>query len=346
MTHKLAFIGFGVVGSGFAEIIRDKKEQLKSQSDLDVEIVAVSDLKMGSIYHPDGLNLDDLLDAVGEHGNLKKYPETSGLIRGWDSMQTIRETNADTIVEVTPTNTETGQPAIDHTLEAFNHKKNLITTNKGPVAFKYRELAKLAGENGVSWGFEGTVMSGTPTLRMAENSLTGNTINEISGILNGTTNYILTKMEEGMTYDDALKEAQQLGYAEADPSSDVEGDDILYKVVILANVTMGLELDKDEVDVQGMTDATADDVEEAKAENKRWKMVARIKNQNGEARASVKPEKLSFDDPLSSVMGPTNAINYDCDLAGPITVTGAGAGKVETGFSLLTDLININKTLK
>ncbi|WP_163527292.1 homoserine dehydrogenase [Halobacillus ihumii] len=344
MTHKLAFVGFGVVGSGLAEILLDKQDMLANQVGLDAEIVAISDLNLGSIYHPEGLNLQTLLDVVNEDNSLENYPEHPGLIRGWDSLQTIRETNADTIVEVTPTDVETGQPAIDHCREAFKNKKNLITTNKGPVALQYKELSSLAEENGVGWGFEGTVMSGTPTLRMPAVSLSGNNIREIRGILNGTTNFILSKMEEDMTYDDALAQAQDHGYAEADPTSDVEGHDILYKVVILANVVMDVPLVKDEVECQGMTDLTAEDIEEAKSEGKRWKLLARITQQDGKVQASVKPEKLSLDESLASVMGAANAITYECDLSGPVTVTGAGAGRIETGFSLLTDLININQT--
>ncbi|HEU5140143.1 MAG TPA: homoserine dehydrogenase [Bacillales bacterium] len=342
MAHNLAFIGFGGVGRGLAEIILEKQELLTNEVGLDAKVVAVTDLNMGSVYHPKGLDLQTLLDVVNENGSLENYPDQSGLQRGWDSLQTIRETNADTIVEVTPTDVETGQPAIDHCREAFQSEKNLVTTNKGPVALKYRELSALATENGVQWGFEGTVMSGTPTLRMPAVSLSGNTINEISGILNGTTNFILSKMEEDMTYDDALAKAQELGYAEADPTSDVEGHDILYKVVILANVVLDEPLKKEEVECQGMSGLSAKDIEEAKSEGKRWKLLARITKQNGHVRASVKPEKLSLSEPLSSVMGATNAITYECDLSGPITVTGAGAGRIETGFSLLTDLININ----
>lgn len=344
MAHNLAFIGFGGVGQGLTEIIRDKQKILTNEVGLDAKVVAVSDLKLGSVYHPDGLKIQTLLDVIHNDGDLKNYPEQPGLISDWDSLKTIRETNADTIVEVTYTDVETGQPAIDHCREAFKNKKNVITTNKGPVALKYRELADLAKENGVQWGFEGTVMSGTPTLRMSSNSLSGNTINEISGILNGTTNYILSKMEEGMTYDNALSKAQEFGYAEADPTSDVEGYDVLYKVVILANVVLNTPLKIEEVECKGITEFSAEDIDEAKSEGKRWKLLARITNQDGKIQASVKPEKLSLKNPLSPVTGSTNAITYDCDLIGPVTVTGAGAGRIETGFSLLTDLININKT--
>ena len=226
MTHKLAFIGFGTVGQGLAEILRDKRESLKRDEDFEAEIVAVSDLMKGSIYHPNGLEIDKVLQVLGETGNLENYPAVPGLITGWDSFKTIRDTNADTIIEVSYTDVKTGQPAIGHCKTAFSSGKNIVMTNKGPVALAYRELADLAEKHNVHWEFEGTVMSGTPALRMPAAALAGNEINEVRGILNGTTNYILTKMEtEGITYEEALKEAQTLGYAEADPTSDVEGYD-------------------------------------------------------------------------------------------------------------------------
>jgi homoserine dehydrogenase len=341
LEHKLAFIGFGVVGQGFVEIIRDKKEQFKEEFGFDPTVVAVSDLMKGSLYDSDGLNIDTLLDMVQTTGKLEGYPSNPNLIRGWDSLKTIAETNADTIVEVSYTDVKTGQPAIDHCKAAFEHKKNVIMTNKGPVALAYYELTELAKKNGVRWGFEGTVMSGTPALRMPLSTLSGNEISEVRGIFNGTTNYILTKMEESMTYEDALKKAQQLGYAEADPTSDVEGYDVLYKVVILANVVMNIPLTTDDIVCQGITKITLEDIENAKRQGKRWKLLARITKKGDSAEAVIQPEMVPFTDPLASIMGATNAITYTCDLSGDITLVGAGAGKKETGFSLLIDLINI-----
>jgi homoserine dehydrogenase len=341
LEHKLAFIGFGVVGQGFVEIIRDKKEQFKEEFGFDPTVVAVSDLMKGSLYDPNGLNIDTLLDVVQSTGRLEGYPSNPNLIRGWDSLKTIAESNADTIVEVSYTDVKTGQPAIDHCKAAFEHKKNVIMTNKGPVALAYHELSELAKQNGVRWGFEGTVMSGTPALRMPLTTLAGNEISEVRGIFNGTTNYILTKMEESMTYEDALKEAQQLGYAEADPTSDVEGYDVLYKVVILANVVMNIPLTTEDIVCQGITKLTLDDIENAKRQEKRWKLLARIVKEGDSAKAVIQPEMVPYSDPLASIMGATNAITYTCDLSGDITLVGAGAGKKETGFSLLIDLINI-----
>lgn len=344
MVHKLALIGFGVVGQGLVEILLNKQEKLQKEEGFEAVVVAISDLMKGSIYHPDGLHLETVLKVLKETGNIENYPDVPGIIKGWDSFKTIRETNADTIVEVSYTDVKTGQPAIDHCKAAFESGKNVIMTNKGPVALAYKELSQMAKKYGVYWGFEGTVMSGTPALRMPITSLAGNDITEIKGILNGTTNYILTKMEEeGWTYEEALREAQRLGYAEADPTSDVEGYDAKFKIVILANYVMNVPLSAEEVICKGITDITLDDIEEAKQQGKKWKLIAKVRKEQDKVIASVAPEKVDLTDPLASISGATNAVTYECDLLGPVTLVGAGAGKMETGFSLLIDLINIQR---
>ena len=341
MPHNIALIGFGTVGQGFTEILRDKGETLRQALNVEARVVAVSDLLKGAVYHPDGLDLAALLEVVKRTGKLDDYPDSPGLVRGWDSLKTIRESGADTIVEVSYTDIKTGQPAIDHCRAAFESGKNVVMSNKGPVALAYRELAALARANKVRWGFEGTVMSGTPALRMPLAALAGNDIREVRGIFNGTTNYILTKMEEGLDYGTALKQAQELGYAEADPTADVEGYDALGKVVILANVVMNLPLTKEEVACRGISHLSLADINQARAAGKRWKLIGRVRQEGGRAAASVGPEMIPLTDPLAGVMGATNAITYECDLAGPVTLVGAGAGRVETGFAILIDLINI-----
>lgn len=342
MVHKLAFIGFGVVGQGLAEILHQKKEALIRDEGFEAQIVAISDLMKGSIYQPDGLDIELVLKTLKETGKLEDYPQTTGLVKGWDSLKTIRESNADTIIEVSYTDVKTGQPAIDHCKSAFENGKNVVMTNKGPVALAYKELSEVAEQNGVFWGFEGTVMSGTPALRMPITTLAGNDITEIRGILNGTTNYILTKMEtEGITYEEALQEAQALGYAEADPTSDVEGYDARYKIVILSNYVMKAPLTVEEVSCKGISSITLEDIEEAKKEGKRWKLLAKVRKDGTQVIASIAPEKVELTDSLASVSGAINAITYETDLLGPVTLSGAGAGKSETGFSLLIDLITI-----
>lgn len=340
---KLAFIGFGGVGQALAKLLLEQKDQLQDKYQLSPTVVAVSDVIKGSVYHPEGLNIEQLLKVVTETGNVENYQAKEGLIKGWDSISTIKESNADMIVEVTYTDVKTGQPAIDHCRTAFEHKKSLVTTNKGPVAIKYKELAQLAKDNNVYWGFEGTVMSGTPALRMPMTSLAGNEINEIKGILNGTTNFMLTEMEKGFSYKAALQKAQKLGLAEADPTSDVEGYDVRYKAVILANYLMNTALLAEEIPCKGISDVTEEMIQAALAENKNWRLLARLKRENGKVKASIQPELLDSNDPLAGVTGATNAIVYECDLAGSIMLTGPGAGLIETGYSLLIDIIDYQR---
>jgi homoserine dehydrogenase len=189
-------------------------------------------------------------------------------------------------------------------------------------------------------------MSGTPTLSLATEALAGAEINSIEGILNGTTNYILTNMEAGRSYDDVLKEAQELGYAEADPTSDVEGWDALGKIVILANVLMGANLKVSGCNRVGITALTQNDIEQAKQEGKRWKLIASARKIDGEIEAGVAPQKLSLDDPLAGISGVTNAIKFTTDTLGQVTMVGPGAGRKQTGFSLLSDLLAIHRLRK
>ncbi|WP_347551513.1 homoserine dehydrogenase [Pseudalkalibacillus hwajinpoensis] len=325
MAHRIAFIGFGGVGQGLADIILDQGKELKEK---------------------EGLDLQKVFETIHSTGALNEYPESPGLIKGLDSLQTIKQTNADTIVEVTFTDVRTGQPAIDHCKAAFQSGKNVVTTNKGPIALAYRGLSKLAEEKGVFFGFEGTVMSGTPALRMPLTALAGNEITEIRGIFNGTSNYMLTRMEEGSSFDGALKEAQDNGFAEADPTNDIEGYDVRYKVVILANYVMGLQIMVEDVSCKGISHLTAQDMDAAKLNGERWKLIGTIKKENGNVKACVGPERIPLTDPLASITGAINAVTYTCNLAGPITLAGAGAGLKETGFSLLIDLIHFHRAKK
>ncbi|MBM7572591.1 homoserine dehydrogenase [Aquibacillus albus] len=343
MGLKVAFIGFGGVGQALAKLFKDQKVSLKDSYGLDPVVVAVSDVMKGSVYQPGGLDIEQLLKVVEDTGNVENYPDEPGIVKGWDSLETIKHSNADMIVEVTFTDVKTGQPAIDHIRTAFENKKSVVTTNKGPVALAYHELSSLAEKNGVFWGFEGTVMSGTPALRMPISTLAGNDIKEIKGILNGTTNYILTEMEKGKTYEDALEKAQELGYAEADPTSDVEGYDARYKAAILSSYLMNTPIPPQDIECKGISDMTVDKIEEAKENNKKWKLLARITKENGSVTATVKPELIDTENPLAGVSGATNAILYECDLSGPIMLTGAGAGLIETGYSLLIDIINFQR---
>jgi len=339
---KLMFVGFGNVGQGLVQILITRESELKKEFDLQFQVVAISDIRLGSIYNPDGLPLQALLSAAS-HGSFKNLPAVE---RDWPVETMLEKSGADTLVEVSFTNLQNGQPALSYIRQALKNGVHVVTTNKGPVALEYLSLQNLARENGARLGFEGTVMSGTPSLALGMKTLKAAGIQRIQGILNGTTNFILTKMETGASYVDALAEAQALGYAEADPSGDVEGFDASGKVVILSNLVMGASISMADVDRKGITHLTPDDIQAAQQAGKRWKLIGSIERRDGQIRASVQPIALPFAHPLSNVSGATNAITYSTELLGDVTLIGPGAGRLETGFALLSDLLSINGTIK
>lgn len=337
-TVHLALIGFGNVGQGFTQILRDKGDEYEGGFHIRFLIVAVNDLLRGSAYNPDGLDLATLLKVGAEAGNLSDLP---GVGNHWDALTTIARCNADVVVEISYTNLETGQPAIGHIRAALESGKHVVTSNKGPVALQYQELADLAHSRNLQIGVEGTVMSGTPALHLGRDLLAGAGVRRVQGILNGTTNYILTKMESGASYAEALAEAQRQGYAEADPTGDVEGYDAAGKVAILSALLMGAPLALNQIDRTGITGITSADIAKAQAEGQRWKLIGSLEKRPEGVVASVKPVRLPLSHPLSGISGATNAITYTTELLGDVTLIGPGAGRLETGYALVCDLLGI-----
>lgn len=333
---KIALIGFGVVGQGLLEILRDKAAELHAQYTFVPRVVAIATRSKGTLYHPDGLNIAQALAAISSE-SLAHYPDQAGLIRNWDSARIAAESNAEVLVECSPSNFQTAQPALDLCLAALKSDKHLVLANKGPVALHYTALMDAARQTKRQILFEGTVMAGTPSIALAQRALQGCTINAAAGILNGTTNYMLTQMETGMTYADALAEAQLKGYAEADPTADVDGWDAAGKALILANLLFGKQLSLEQMHVEGIRALTPEHIAAARAEGERWKLLVRITPEG----ASVAPTRLPISNPLANVAGSTNAITYSTDLLGDVTLIGAGAGRKETGYAILSDLLQI-----
>ncbi len=335
---KIALIGFGVVGQSFARVLSQKKQELLDNYGLDASIVAISGRSKGSLLVKEGIDLEKLVASFDESRTVESYPTG---IKGLDSMRTIKDSGADVVVEVTGTNLETGGAGLLHIREALGLGKHVITCNKGPPALAYNELKELANANGVKFRIESTVMAGTPAVNLGKETLAGNRILGFKGIINGTTNYILTKMEQGGDYDTALSEAQELGYAEADPAGDVEGWDAVGKVVILANTLMGAHLKPTDVEREGITGITPAMIEEAKGEGMRIKLIAQAFLADGEVKAKVSPERVSMTNPLANVNDTMNALTFTTDGLHDVTVIGRGAGGVETAHGIISDLIAI-----
>jgi len=336
MEYKIGLIGCGTVGQGLLEILSTRKEYLRDVFNFEPLLVAVTDKLKGSAIDPEGLDIPSLLDTLKNGGKIS--------LDSLEPLDMIEQVEADIIAEMTYTDIRTAEPATSYIKKALRTGKHVVTSNKGPAALHYRELADLAAKNRIHFRIEGTVMSGTPVFNLFEGGLAGNRVLEVRGILNGTTNFILSKMEdEGMDYAPALKLAQDAGYAEADPTADVEGHDALAKIVILSNVILGGDLKIDDVPCEGISKITREAVAAAKAEGFRYKLIARAKKENGRVTAGVSPVKLPLSDPLTGVMGARNALTVETDILGQVTIQGAGAGRLETGFSLLSDMLTIHR---
>jgi homoserine dehydrogenase len=332
---KIMLIGFGVVGQGLLQLLHDKASSLETECGFTPKIVAVATGSRGILYHSDGLSISALLAA---RGNPNAY--TLDAERNFTSAVELIECNAaDVVIEVTPTNLENPATATAHCRAAITSKKHLITANKGPIAKHYLELTNAANAAGIGLRFEATVMAGTPCIAMGRELLSGSKIHEARGIVNGTTNYILTEMENGLSYEAALKQAQELGYAETDPTADVEGWDAAAKVLILLAAFFGKQCQLSDLSVTGITGITQADIQSAKASGERYKLIASITAEGG----SVKPMRLLLSDPLAQVSGATNAISFNTDVMGNISLIGKGAGARETGFALLSDLLAIHR---
>ena len=254
---KIAYVGFGIVSQGLAEIILANNSVLAEGKGLEILTVGILDTFKGSKIDANGIDMHEVL-LNAKNNNYSLLTDSVSNIP-----EAIQKIEADIIIEASFTDIKTGQPAISHIETALNSGKHVVTTNKGPFAVAYEHIFNLAKLKEKTLAIEGTVMSGTPIINVLNNGLLGSGITAVSGIMNGTSNYILTKMEVGMSYSDALLQAQKLGYAEADPTSDVEGLDTLAKVMILANVVFDEQLIQEDIEVKGISKITLSDVKEA-----------------------------------------------------------------------------------
>lgn len=321
---KIAIFGYGFVAKGLLGLLTEASNVLAAYPNFDPRIVAIT-TRHGSLSNPNGLKLEPTL-ALTEPA--LTAPEAMAL--------------ADVVVELTPTNVQTGGAGLENIRQAFALGKHVVTANKGPLVVAYHELAAQAKAKSLQFRFEGTVMGGTPAMVLGLEVLSLAGVKAVRGIVNGTTNYILTQMEAGGSYADALRKAQELGYAEADPAGDVEGWDAAAKVVILANTLMGGQLGIADVAREGITGITAEMVAQAAAVGERWKLVGQVVREGEILKASVQPTRLPLTDPLAQVGGGTNALTYSTEAIGDVTLIGGGAGGKGTGFAVLMDLVKIH----
>lgn len=329
-TYKVALIGMGSVGQGVARVLAANCGAFPDK-DAVFSVVAIADSK-GAVVDPNGIDLALLLKQKKD-GSLKRAKKTG--------MDVVKEADYDILVEVTPTDAKTGEPGLSYIIEALKRKKHVVTSNKGPLALQYRMLTDLAKEKGVCFQFEATVGGAMPVFNLTRMPLAGNKICGIKGIFNGTCNYILTRMiSEGLPYDMVLSEAKELGYAEADPTYDVEGIDTALKCVILANAVFGMNVRLENVDVVGISSVTLEALKLASDNGYVVKLIGEVKPDGDEYVLKVSPRLVPKGHPLA-VQGTLNAALIQTELAGDIVIIGKGAGSIETASAILSDMLYI-----
>lgn len=324
---KALIIGFGFIGRDLVKAFRDKSDIIR-KLDRDFKLAGVSNSK-GYVLSEDGLDLEKLL-SVGE---LSEYPE--GYVAGGSSVDLIKESGADLMVEATPTRIDDGEPGLTFIRHALSKGIHVVTPNKGPLVVAFEELTALAKKNDCEFLYEGTVCGAVPVFSLVRECLQGDKVLRISGILNGTTNYILSRMFfEGTSFELALKEAQERGITERDPSYDVDGIDAASKVLILANALMKRNARFEDVEKVGIRGVTQEAVGLAKKSNFAVKLIGTI-----DRNLEVAPKLVPINHPLC-VHGTLNAIHLETDLAKEITLVGYGAGK-ETVSAVLNDILTV-----
>jgi homoserine dehydrogenase len=338
MSHyKLALLGFGNVGQALTRLLLDKRDTLKQEYDITISVTGIATGRHGMAIDPQGLDMIRALQAVSQGKTLDAF---SVLPVPKDAFDFIRRCEADVLFENTPVNYETGQPALDHLKSALKNDMHAITANKGPVVHGFHELTDLAKQKGRRFYFESAVMDGAPIFSLYRETLPGAQIKSLRGVFNSTTNMILTRMEQGESFDLAVAYCQEIGIAETDPSGDVDGWDAAVKVAALVTVMMGVPLKPQQVNRLGIRGITPGEISRAKALGKRWKLVCSAQHSANGIEARVAPEMVGPDSSLYGVNGTTSVVQFETDVLGLLSVIEADPGPRTTAYGLFADFLN------
>lgn len=345
MHYKLAFIGFGNVARSLVRLLEQKRELLKQQYNITYSITGIATGRHGFAVHPNGFDAPEALTLV-ESG---KSISSLSTFQVNDSLAVIEHSQADVMFENSPVNYDTGQPAIDHVKSALNMGMHVSTANKGTVVHAFQELTALAKSKDKTFMFESTVLGGTPIFSTFREAMPLAELISFKGIINATTNVILSRMEDGEAFEDAVKYCQSIGIAETDPSGDVDGWDASIKVAALATVLMNTPLKPQDVERKGMRDITPEMVNQAKANGRRWKLVASAERFGNQIKARVAPELVDASSPLYGMMGSSTGLTFRTDVLPDYSVTvsereGMKGGPEETAYGLFADFVNAVKS--
>lgn len=337
--YNLALLGFGNVGQALARLLLRKQTDLQQDHGITFRVTGLATGRRGMAVDPGGLNLEGALQAMGDGDQqpLRNFGVQPALS---DAFDFIRRCGADVLFENTPVNYASGQPAVDHLRLALELGMHAITANKGPVVHAYRQLTELAERQGKKFYFESAVMDGAPVFSLFREALPAARLVAFSGVLNSTTNLVLSRMEAGESQQQAVTYAQAIGIAETDPSGDIDGWDAAVKVAALVTVLMNLPFKPDQVDRQGIRALTLQDIAQAREQGCRWKLVCSARREGNLVHARVAPKMVPASSPLFQVDGTTSIIQFESDVLGKLSLIESDPGPHTTAYGLLADFIN------
>jgi homoserine dehydrogenase len=340
---KALVIGFGHVGQKIAEIVYIEKEKYPGLASLDLSIMGLYTKTRGALMDQSGIDIPNAIRQIRNEGNFSRNnPQQTD----HSLMHAIQRLDYDLLIELSTLSiTNKGEPAISHIQAALKRGKHVVTANKGPVAFAYDELSTIARKNSVQFRFESTVMDGTPLFSLAENALKGATIIRLSGILNSTTNYILSQMEKGKDFNEALKHAQNEGFAEADPAHDIEGWDSAAKIAVLANILMQANITPHDVPRKGISGITPNMVNQALRSGNCIKLICKAWRENNRMYTSVKPEEIPISDTFATIGGSGACLRIETDLMSPILILQDSPTVKDTAYGVLNDILTIQQNM-
>jgi homoserine dehydrogenase len=345
--YNLAFIGFGNVARALARLLERKRGLLESQFGITYSATGIATGSHGFAINPNGLDVNKALELVESGRSIEAISSSPAA----NSLEVIQRSQADVMFENSPVNHHTGQPAIDHVRAALEAGQHAITANKGTVVHGYRELTALARSKDRNFLFESTVLGGAPLFSVFRETFPLAELHSFKGILNATTNLILSRMENGETFDEAVKYCQSIGIAETDPSADVDGWDAAIKVAALVTVLMDTPISPKQVNPTGIRGITGEMIAKAQADGKRYKLVCSAEKVGDTVKTSVSPEMVDASSPLYSIMDSSSGATFRTDVLPDYSITisereGMQGGPVETAYGLFADFVSIAGTPK
>lgn len=327
---NLVICGYGNVAFELVKLLRDKKELLKEKYHEDIKVTRII-LKDGMLCDHEGINLDKLINLGKGSEAVRKYGELVEV-----------DMKGDVLIDLSPTNIENGEPSNSYILKSIENKMDVVTASKGALVLNYAEIARKAKENNVGLAFSGATAAALPTLDLGLNSLKGTTITEIRGILNGTSNYILSRIfEVNISLQDALKEAQEKGIAEKNYSLDIKGFDTACKILLIVNKVLGKEFSLNDIEIEGIDELDLERIEEAKRQNKIIRLIGEYKIINGVESLKVLPRVFEKSDFLGMVNGTNKAIEYITEEMGSIFCAGGASDPQGAAAAVLKDVLNM-----